>query len=201
LTGGSANSSYGQCLRGNYPDYPAERARATLDMLMTDLDSRLSGEFSFQRNVERQAKDSSRVTIPILATRLSDRKELWIALSSPIAPEVPIDFALRQITGWPIHSIFCLDDLLVRQNLPGAVGRILEQFSLMYSLALPKRRPGSDGPQIGIRFNRVFPCSGEIQRRFRRHRPIHLRSQDHQLRHPCPQRSIFPELGMRCRFH
>jgi ATP-dependent helicase YprA (DUF1998 family) len=118
-------------LEGNYPEYPAERARATLDMLMTDLDRQLSSEFTFQRNVELQAKDASQVTVPILATRSSDRKKLWIALSSPIAPEVPIDLALRQITSWPTHPIFCLDDLLVRQNLPGAVGQILEQFSRM----------------------------------------------------------------------
>jgi hypothetical protein len=119
-------------IEGDYPEYPAERTRATLDMLMTDLERQLSNEFSFERNVEREAKDASRfLTIPILATRLSDRKELWIALSSPIAPNVPTEFALRQDTSSPTHPTFCLDDLLVRQNLPGAVGRILEQFRLM----------------------------------------------------------------------
>jgi hypothetical protein len=59
--------------------------------------------------------------VPILATRLVDGRESWIALSSPVAVGVPVDAALRAVDGWPNNPIICVDDLMVRRHLPAAV--------------------------------------------------------------------------------
>jgi hypothetical protein len=59
--------------------------------------------------------------VPILATRLVDGRECWIALSSPVASGVPVDAALRGVDGWPNNPIICVDDLMVRRHLPAAV--------------------------------------------------------------------------------
>ena len=108
-------------LQSGYPEYPADRVDSSLTILLKDLDRQLSHSFRFERNVLRTASDSSRVMVPILATRLVDGRESWIALSSPVAAGVPVDAALRAVDGWPNNPIICVDDLMVRRHLPAAV--------------------------------------------------------------------------------
>jgi hypothetical protein len=115
-------------LEGGYPEYPPDRIRSSLDVLFTDLTRQLSTDFQFERDVVRTAKDSSRVRVPMLVIRRADLKELWISLASPVAPEVPADTVLRQIERWPSHPVFPIDELMVRTNLPAAVGMIVDQF-------------------------------------------------------------------------
>jgi hypothetical protein len=115
-------------LEGGYPEYPPDRIQSALDVLFTDLTRQLSTDFQFERDVVRTAKDSSRVRVPMLAIRRADLKELWISLASPVAPEVPADTVLRQIERWPSHPVFPIDELMVRTNLPAAVGMIVDQF-------------------------------------------------------------------------
>jgi ATP-dependent helicase YprA (DUF1998 family) len=113
-------------LQGGYPEYPADRIDSSLTILFKDLDRQLSHSFRFHRNVLRTASDSSRVMVPIMATRLVDGREFWIALSSPVAPGVPVDAALRAVDGWPNNPIICVDDLMVRRHLPAAVKELDE---------------------------------------------------------------------------
>jgi hypothetical protein len=111
-----------------YPDYPQDRIQGSLNVLFMDLTRQLSTDFQFERNADRSTKNASRVRVPILATRRTDQKELWISLASPVAPEVPVDSVLRQIESWPSHPVFSIDELMVRTNLPAAVGMVVDQF-------------------------------------------------------------------------
>jgi len=115
-------------LQGGYPEYPTDRIDSSLTILFKDLDRQLSHSFRFQRNVLRTASESSRVLVPILATRLVDSREFWIVLSSPVAPGVPVDAALRAVDGWPNNPIICVDDLMVRRHLPAAVKELDERL-------------------------------------------------------------------------
>ncbi len=115
-------------LEGGYPEYPPDRIQSSLDVLFTDLTRQLSTDFQFERDVVRTAKDSSRVRVPLLAIRRADLKELWISLASPVAPAVPANTVLRRIERWPIHPVFPIDELMVRTNLPAAVGMIVDQI-------------------------------------------------------------------------
>jgi hypothetical protein len=115
-------------LQGGYPEYPADRVDSSLTILFKDLDRQLSHLFRFQRDVLRTAPDSSRVMVPILATRSVDGRESWIALSSPVAAGVPVDAALRAVDGWPNNPIICVDDLMVRRHLPAAVKELDERL-------------------------------------------------------------------------
>jgi ATP-dependent helicase YprA (DUF1998 family) len=106
-------------LYGGYPDYPKTRVDTSLDVLFSDLTRQFSAAFDFQQNVIRMAQGKT-ATIPILATRLSSNAETWLALSSPIAPSVPVHEDLRALDATS-HPIVCIDDLLVRHHLPRAV--------------------------------------------------------------------------------
>lgn len=47
--------------------------------------------------------------------------ETWIALSSPVAPDVAATAELRELAEEQVQPIVYVDDLLVRRNLPAAV--------------------------------------------------------------------------------
>jgi hypothetical protein len=51
-------------------------------------------------------------------------RETWIALHSPIAPGVPAENDLREAVGANDGRIVCIDDLLVRRNLPAAIRQV-----------------------------------------------------------------------------
>jgi hypothetical protein len=48
-----------------------------------------------------------------------------LALNSPIAPDVPADATLRTLLAAGT-DIVCVDDLLVRRNLPAAIRNLRE---------------------------------------------------------------------------
>jgi Domain of unknown function (DUF1998) len=110
-------------LRGGYPEYSTERIDSSLTVLFRDLDRQLSHSFRFER-----ANDATSVTVPILATRLADGREGWIALSSSVAAGVPVDAELRRVENWPNNPIICADDLMVRRHLPAAVKELDERL-------------------------------------------------------------------------
>ena len=62
--------------------------------------------------------------VPVIVRRLSTKEETWITLSSPIAPDVPVDADLRAAAPRDHDGIVCIDDLLVRRNLPAALRRL-----------------------------------------------------------------------------
>ena len=106
-------------LRGGYPAYPGDRINASLNVLFNDLTRQFTATFDFRRDVSRLI-DGHTITIPILASRRSSTAETWVALSSPIAPSVPVHKDLRALDA-AVHPIVCVDDLLVRRHLPQAV--------------------------------------------------------------------------------
>ena len=83
-------------LKGGYPSYPSDRIHASLDILFDDLTRQFSAGFEFSRSATRSV-DGHPVTIPILVLRRSSMSETWLALSSPIAPSVPVHEDLRAL--------------------------------------------------------------------------------------------------------
>jgi hypothetical protein len=110
-------------LQGGYPPYPGDRINASLNVLFNDLTRQFSATFEFRRGVARLV-DGRTITIPILASRRNSDAETWLALSSPIAPSVPVHEDLRGL-GAAVHPIVCIDDLLVRRHLPQAVRTVM----------------------------------------------------------------------------
>ncbi|WP_394693141.1 DEAD/DEAH box helicase [Hyphobacterium sp.] len=115
-------------LYGGYPAYPQERAERSLGLLMSDLQRQFGSDFSFTRNVKRTDSNSGPVTIPIVARRNSTGAETWIALSSPLAPAVPINLELRSLSSQGASKLNCADDLVVRRHLPEASLRLQTAF-------------------------------------------------------------------------
>lgn len=107
-------------LYGGYPEYPADRVRTSLDTLFDDLARQFSTAFEFHRNVTRTIMEQS-VTIPILVKCRTSAQETWLALSSPIAPSVPVHDDIRALGATDAIPVVCVDDLLVRRHLPQAV--------------------------------------------------------------------------------
>lgn len=107
-------------LDGGYPEYPPERAERSLDLLASDLERQFGEEFSFDRNVQRNDAEAGAIVIPLVATRTSTGAETWIALSSPLAPDVPIGESLRALSATGNDRVECTNDLVVRRHLPTA---------------------------------------------------------------------------------
>jgi len=112
----------GQFLRhalyGAYPVYPQDRVQVSTDILFEDF-VRQFPDFVIERAAQRQLGEVN-ISVPIMMTRRTGGPENWIALASPIAPTVPADAVLRSSTGQR-SNLICVDDLLVRRNLPRAV--------------------------------------------------------------------------------
>jgi hypothetical protein len=77
-------------------------------------------DFKVEKNAPRRA-GSRNIIVPIVMAKRSGGKETWIALGSPIAPDVPAIQELRELPADAASRIICVDDLLVRRNLPSAV--------------------------------------------------------------------------------
>ncbi|MGC5779960.1 DEAD/DEAH box helicase [Methylobacterium sp. NFXW15] len=114
-------------LEGGIPDYSPKRAAISLDVLFSDVTRQLSDRFMFERGVERTAA-GKKVTVPILATNRETGAEHWIALASPVAIKIPTDRALRELPYAQSEPIICVNDLLVRRNLPAAVRMVEERL-------------------------------------------------------------------------
>lgn len=115
-------------LNGGYPAYPPERAERSLDLLLKDLHRQFSGEFEFGANVTRTDLKVGDVRVPIVAKRLAGGAETWVALSSPLAPGVPINADLRPLSAEGLAKLECADDLIVRRHLPEASLRLHRSF-------------------------------------------------------------------------
>jgi ATP-dependent helicase YprA (DUF1998 family) len=110
-------------LYGNYQPYPADRVQSSTEILCEDL-TRQMPEYKVEMNVTRTSGGKT-VTVPVVLTKRSSGNESWLALSSPIAPDVPVDAELRSLLENG-GNIICVDDLLVRRNLPSAVRNVQE---------------------------------------------------------------------------
>jgi hypothetical protein len=115
-------------LHGGYPEYPVERAEESLDRLRDDLQRQLGEGFRFERNAARQS-GAERPIIPIIITRLASGEETWIALASPIAPDIPTSEPLRSAGDGIQRRIMCIDDQIVRGHLPAAVNDIARDLT------------------------------------------------------------------------
>lgn len=113
-------------LNGGYPEYPADRVNQSLNLLHADLVRQFGDLVSFERDVYRKSAVGKSIKIPILARRLSTGAETWIALSSPIAPDIPVDAHLRALSGADADKLCCADDLVVRRHLPEASLRVFD---------------------------------------------------------------------------
>jgi hypothetical protein len=114
-------------LFGGYPPYPADRMESSLSILHDDLRRQLSDDFSVERNARRQA-GSTEISVPIVAARRRNGNETWIALNSPIAPDVPANAELRATDANTLAQIVCVDDLLIRRHLPAAVQQVRQSL-------------------------------------------------------------------------
>jgi hypothetical protein len=92
---------------------------SSIKILFADLKRQFS-ELVIDSNVSRHIGEND-VTIPIVISKRTDGRETWIALSSPVAPDVPASAALRALTGGEAERIVCVDELLVRRNSPAAI--------------------------------------------------------------------------------
>ena len=110
-------------LFGGYPDYPDDRTQASLDLLYADLGRHLSDRVRPSRNACRRAGPRE-ITVPIVITPNSGGAETWIDLYSPVAPEVPVSAELRTLESGMPAQLLCIDDLLIRRNLPAAVQQV-----------------------------------------------------------------------------
>ena len=68
---------------------------------------------------------------PIVIARNSGGAELWIVLSSPVAPEVPVSPELRALGSEMPVLLLCIDDLLIRRNLPAAVRQVQARYAIV----------------------------------------------------------------------
>jgi hypothetical protein len=109
-------------LYGGYQPYPVDRVTSSTEILFHDL-SRQFPEFIVEMNTRRHF-GSKDISVPIVMTKRTGGRETLIALSSPIAPDVPADASLRALSGVASASLVCVDDLLVRRNLPAAIRNI-----------------------------------------------------------------------------
>jgi hypothetical protein len=113
----------GQFLRhalyGGYQPYPGDRLRSSTAILYYDL-LRQFPDFAIEQNVQRQIGGRD-LMIPIVMTSWAGGRETWIALHSPIAPGVPAEDDLRAAPAPNGVRLVCIDDLLVRRNLPAAI--------------------------------------------------------------------------------
>lgn len=107
-------------LNGGYPDYPADRAERSLDLLTHDLKRQFGSEFSLTRDVKVNDSSVGLIIIPLVAKRLSNGAETWVALSSPLAPSVPVNASLRSLSQENKDRLECVNDFIVKLNLPEA---------------------------------------------------------------------------------
>lgn len=115
-------------MRRAYPAYPPERAKRSLDLLASDLERQFGKEFSFASNVERIDSQAGAIVIPIVARRNATGAETWIVLSSPLAPDTPIDPNVWVLSPEGKAKLSCADDLVVRRHLPEASLRLRNVF-------------------------------------------------------------------------
>jgi ATP-dependent helicase YprA (DUF1998 family) len=113
---------------GGYPDYPADRVKASLDLLFGDLNRQFSESFDWARNAVRRNSRGHDFSVPIIATRRATNDETWIALSSPIAPGVAVSDDLRNLSAADKGRLVCIDDMRVRRHLPAAVDEVRERL-------------------------------------------------------------------------
>lgn len=111
-------------LNGGYPPYPLDRATKSLDLLTSDLNRQFGHEFQFTRNAQAHDSKAGSIVVPLLAKRLATGAETWIDLSSPLAPGVPVNEALRSLSPEGKARLDCADDLVVRVHLPEASLRV-----------------------------------------------------------------------------
>lgn len=137
----------GQFLRhalfGGYQPYPSDRVRASTEVLYRDL-IRQFPNFIVEMNVRRQV-GARNVLVPIVMTSRDGNRETWLALNSPIAPDVPVDAELRALLATNSVSVVCVDDLLVRRNLPAAIRNIRGSCSNAERHGHNRYGPGSAG--------------------------------------------------------
>jgi hypothetical protein len=115
-------------LCGGYPAYPQDRVEDSLNLLFTDGKRQLSDQFELERNVNRLDSNGQKVVVPIIVRRHSHKEETWVTLSSPIAPDVPVGADLRAAVPHNLDRIVCIDDLLVRRNLPAAMKKLFSSL-------------------------------------------------------------------------
>jgi hypothetical protein len=115
-------------LCGGYPAYPRDRVEDSLNLLFTDGKRQLSDQFELERNVNRPDSNGHNVVVPITVRRHSHKEETWVTLSSPIAPDVPVGADLRAVVPHNLDRIVCIDDLLVRRNLPAAMKKLFSSL-------------------------------------------------------------------------
>ncbi|MBR0749136.1 DUF1998 domain-containing protein [Bradyrhizobium japonicum] len=106
-------------LYGGYQSYPEDRLHSSTEILFHDL-VRQSPDFAIEMSARRRFGETS-VMVPIVMRRRDGGQEIWVALNSPIAPNVPDDPTVEIAAQQHGASFVCVDDLLVRKNLPAAV--------------------------------------------------------------------------------
>jgi len=112
-------------LYGGYTEYPQRRIETASNLLFSDLQRQFSEEFLLERNSVRRHAKSGDITVPIVMIRRATMAQTWIAISSPIANDVPIDPNLRQILAADKSvPLICVDDLLIRRHLPAAISSV-----------------------------------------------------------------------------
>jgi ATP-dependent helicase YprA (DUF1998 family) len=109
-------------LYGGYQPYPVDRVTSSTEILFHDL-SRQFPEFIVEMNSRRHF-GSKDISVPIVMTKRTGGQETLIALSSPIAPDAPADANLRALSASARVNVVCIDDLLVRRNLPAAIRNV-----------------------------------------------------------------------------
>lgn len=109
-------------LQGGVPQYNDARVNQSADLLFGDLRRQSAETFACERNAERIAADGHRYRIPIVVRRNATGAETWVALASPIAEAMPAHAGLAGAGD----VVVCLNEMVVRKNLPAAVQAVFE---------------------------------------------------------------------------
>jgi hypothetical protein len=105
-------------LTGEYPAYDERREESSLSLLLDDLVRQYGTIFEFINHIDHRS-----TVAPIEVVRRSNGVTTRVALSSPIAVDVPTSRALHADP-----SIVVIDDLLIRRNLPRATVSVFERL-------------------------------------------------------------------------
>lgn len=114
-------------LHGDMPSVPDSRRRQAIDLLAADLKRGVRPDEKVETDFQVDIDGLGPVIVPI---RLSNEAGavLDVAISSPLAPDVPSSPSLRDASDLGQLRVLPLDEMLVRRNTARAVQHIFDRF-------------------------------------------------------------------------
>ena len=113
-------------LTDNMQPFSPQRVAASTRILLLDLERNADNGVTYTKDAVVTVQDMGKVTVPILATR-SDGAKCVIAIAGPLTADHPADPLIAELREkWDGGSVFPVNELLVRGNLPAATRAVEE---------------------------------------------------------------------------